>query len=181
MRAAIPLLLGSALLLSACGDSEQQAQGNSEQRRSGQQVATTPNPPATVPETRAQAPDTRSPETTATIPKAGAPAETTRSAVSLPGPGAASIAGRSFATNSGTLAFAADNSFTWRDGAGKSLSGRYVQEAERISFNDVQSGEGGASIPMTCRYRMDGPNRFIVEDSGTTCPVFRGLTFEAQG
>ena len=59
------------------------------------------------------------------------------------------------------------------------MSGRFVQEAERISFNDVQGGEASASIPMTCRFRMDGQDRFIIEDSGTTCPVFRGLTFQA--
>ncbi len=163
MRQLTPLILAPLLLLAACGDNDQQAQGNSEQRRSGQQVATTPNPPPSVPETTGST----TPRTAGTLP------------ASTPGEGAAVLAGRSFTTTSGTLAFAPDNRFTWRDHAGKTMTGRYVQETERISFNDVQGGESGASIPMTCRYRMDGQSRFIIEDSGTTCPVFRGLTFQA--
>lgn len=166
MRIITSLALAPMLLLAACGDNDQQAQGNSEQRRSGQQVATTPDPPPSVPET-----------TGTTTPRPPATAGT--NPVSAPGPGAALLAGRSFTTNSGTLAFGPDNRFTWRDHAGKTMSGRFVQETERISFNDVQGGEASASIPMTCRFRMDGQDRFIIEDSGTTCPVFRGLTFQA--
>ncbi len=163
MRHLKTLVFVPVLLLAACGESDQQAQGNSEQRRTGQQVATTPNPQPTVPETTAST----TPRTAGTQP------------ASVPGPGAATLSGRSFTASAGTLSFTPDNRFTWRDHAGKTLAGRYVQEAERISFNDVQNGESGASIPMTCRYRMDGESRFIIEDSGTTCPVFRGLTFQA--
>lgn len=171
MRLLTSLVFAPALLLAACGENaEQQAQGNSEQRRSGQQVATTPNPPPTVP------------ETTGSINRPNAPAPTTGNLpASAPGAGAATLAGRSFATSSGTLQFMADNRFMWRDQQGRTMTGRYVQEAERISFNDVQGEGAGASTPMTCRFRMDGQNRFVVEDSGTTCAVFRGLTFTAQG
>jgi hypothetical protein len=170
MRILTPLVLAPALLLAACNDSaDRQADANSEQRRSGQQVATTPNPPASTPETTGSINrPNAAPSTTGTLP------------ASAPGAGAATLAGRSFKTNSGTLQFMADNRFMWRDQAGKTMTGRYVQEAERISFNDVQ-GDAGASTPMTCRFRMDGQNKFVVEESGTTCPVFRGLTFDAQG
>lgn len=176
MRVIIPFMFAPALLLAACGQSDQQASSDSAKQNGGQQVATTPNPPAS------QAPSaTREPATTGSIPGSGAASQAGNLPASPPGIGAAPLAGRSFAASAGTLSFAADNSFTWRDQAGKTLTGRFVQEAERISFNGAQSGEGGAGIPMTCRYRMDGPNKLIVEDSGTTCPVFRGLTLDAAG
>jgi hypothetical protein len=181
MRALTPFILAPALLLAACGDNDQQASGNSEQRRGGQQVATTPNPPASTPETGAGAPRAAGePATTGSIPGSGANAQAGNLPASAPGAGAAVLSGRAFTTTSGTLQFMADNRFQWRDQAGKTLTGRYVQEAERVSFNEVQ-GDAGASIPMTCRIRMDGADKFIFEDSGTTCPVFRGLAFQAAG
>jgi len=197
MRSPAFLFLAPAILLAAC-DSQQQGQqardGNSEGRSGGQQVATTPNPPASTPDRPAgqgaapgnaapgnAAPGTTSTETTATIPPTSGP--TPRSSnlpASAPGIGAAPLQGRIFEAANGTLRFGDDRAFTWTDSAGKTLTGRFVQEAERIAFNDVQGQGAGASIPMACRYRMDGPNRIVIEDSGTTCPVFRGMTFEAQ-
>jgi cytoskeletal protein RodZ len=183
MRGLHTILIASTLLLAACGDNSQQAEGPSpgsktDGRTAQQQAPETtgsvqrPSTPAATP----SATPAPSASTAATSPPAGAqPAQPTASAGTL----APAFQGRTFASDATWIQFSSDNRFTMRDNATQRVvRGRYALEGDRITFSEPQGETNGLAFPLTCRVRQNGAERFTLDDPA--CARFGGQTFQAQ-